>query len=80
MKINSGEFENTYGIKLPKGMYECQINGDELYVSLIKDDTEGCVLPGENKVVGKVINSRHYEKLIIQKIKKAGGEILLTIE
>ena len=43
-------------------------------------DTEGCLLPGENKVVGKVINSRYYEKLIIQKIKKAGGEILLTIE
>lgn len=43
-------------------------------------DTEGCVLPGENKVVGKVLNSKYYEKLIIQKIKKAGGEILLTIE
>ena len=43
-------------------------------------DTSGCVLPGENKVVGKVLNSKYYEKLIIQKIKKAGGKISLTIE
>ena len=54
--------------------------GVRLHSGNSEDDSSGCILPGENKVVGKVINSRYYEKLIIQKIKKAGGEILLTIE
>ena len=54
--------------------------GVRLHSGNSEDDSSGCILPGENKVVGKVLNSRYYEKLIVQKIKKAGGEILLTIE
>lgn len=32
--------------------------------------TRGCVLPGENKVKGKVINSRKYEDIITAEIRK----------
>lgn len=44
-------------------------------------DTSGCILVGENKVKGKVINSTPYELDLTVKIKQAGGatiEIGLT--
>lgn len=44
-------------------------------------DTEGCILVGENKKVGKVLNSRKYEKELtdILLAVQAAGEII-TIE
>lgn len=45
-------------------------------------DTEGCILPGQNKVVGKVINSRVYTdklyKIISDGLKT--GHVYITIE
>ena len=78
--ISRDDMLSKYGIDLPPGRYNISINDGFYDISKVYDDTEGCLLPGENKVVGKVINSKYYEKLIIQKIKKAGGKILLTIE
>lgn len=46
-------------------------------------DTSGCVLVGENKAVGKVLNSTKYElKLveIIQEAEKRNENITITIE
>ena len=46
-------------------------------------DTAGCVLVGENKVKGKVINSTPYEQKLVQIMKEAlskGEEIWITIE
>ena len=34
-------------------------------------DTKGCILVGENKEVGKVLNSRKYVKIVKQKIVEA---------
>lgn len=34
-------------------------------------DTKGCILVGENKEVGKVLNSRNYVKIVKQKIVEA---------
>jgi len=34
-------------------------------------DSHGCILPGENKVKGKVINSTPYEKEIVKLMKEA---------
>lgn len=33
-------------------------------------DTEGCILPGENKHKGMVINSRHYSDIINEVVRK----------
>lgn len=47
------------------------------------EDSHGCILPGENKVKGKVINSTKYEIALISIIKRAidkGEEIQITIE
>ena len=45
-------------------------------------DTQGCILPGENKIKGRVINSRWWEYKITGLIKKAlddGEEVKITI-
>ena len=45
-------------------------------------DTDGCILPGENKMKGRVINSRFWEYKITNLIKKAqdnGEEVKITI-
>ena len=34
-------------------------------------DSAGCILVGENKVVGKVLNSTIYEKELVKMIKEA---------
>lgn len=42
-------------------------------------DTDGCLLPGENKAVGKVLNSRvNYNKLMA-KMKATNEKIFITI-
>lgn len=46
-------------------------------------DTAGCILVGENKVKGKVINSTSYEERIVKYCKSAiemGEDITITIE
>lgn len=46
-------------------------------------DTSGCILVGENKVKGQVVNSTKYETALTDLLKKtqAGGEpITITIE
>lgn len=32
-------------------------------------DSHGCILVGENKEVGKVLNSKHYEKKLVEMMK-----------
>lgn len=46
-------------------------------------DTAGCILVGENSVVGKVLNSTPYEKRLVEMCQAAidrGETITLTIE
>lgn len=42
-------------------------------------DRSGCILVGENKQVGKLINSSKYEIDLTSKIKQAGGSIIEII-
>lgn len=47
------------------------------------DDTAGCILVGENKAVGRVLNSTPYEKRIVELCQEAinnGEDITITIE
>ena len=39
-------------------------------------DTSGCILVGENKVVGRLINSTKYEIELTKRIKEAKGAII----
>lgn len=51
-------FKETYGINLPVGKYKVYIDGTNYKIYTVKDDTEGCILLGENKIKGGVINSQ----------------------
>jgi hypothetical protein len=45
-------------------------------------DSHGCILPGENKVKGKVINSTPYEIELVHRMEAAialGEEIMIEI-
>lgn len=42
-------------------------------------DTAGCILVGENKVVGKVINSTVYEKKLVNILQNTKEDITITI-
>ena len=45
-------------------------------------DTDGCILVGENKIRGRLINSRAWENLLTQKIDEAikrGEDVKITI-
>jgi hypothetical protein len=44
------------------------------------EDSAGCILVGENKVKGKVINSMATLKRLYGILKEAGEDITLTIE
>ena len=47
------------------------------------EDSAGCILPGENKIKGRVIHSTEYEVLIVKEMMKAiryGRTISITIE
>jgi len=46
-------------------------------------DTLGCILPGENKIKGQVINSTYYEVKIckaVEAAEKEGKEVWITIK
>ena len=57
MKITKEELKSKYGIDLPKGQFSVKKVGDAYEVYSVKDDTQGCVILGENKAVGMVLNS-----------------------
>jgi hypothetical protein len=44
-----------------------------------KRDSSGCILVGENKVKGKVINSTQYEKRLVEILTQAQEEITISI-
>jgi hypothetical protein len=44
-----------------------------------KHDSSGCILVGENKVKGKVINSTQYEKRLVEILMNTKEEIRITV-
>ena len=42
-------------------------------------NTAGCILVGENKIKGQLINSTRYELDLVNKLKAAKGEIIIEI-
>lgn len=43
-------------------------------------DTDGCLLPGQNKAVGKVLNSKVCYNNLLKKLKAAKDRIFITIQ
>lgn len=79
MKISRSELKEKYGIDLPKGKYRIKVDGDSYVINTVKDDTEGCLLVGENKVVGQVINSRATYNKLFKILSETKERIIIEI-
>ena len=71
-----------FGRELPLLLNVPEFEGIRIHRGNTIKDTSGCILCGENKEVGKVINSTKYEIELTSLIKKAtanGGKCYITI-
>jgi hypothetical protein len=93
--IPTGRYQVTLGVKSPKmsqrkaydfcdGHVPRLINvpafeGILIHIGNTERDSAGCIIVGENKVVGKVINSTATFRRLYEHLKKADGLIFITI-
>lgn len=68
--ITQKQLKEKYGLDLSKGNYAFEIQGNKYRIYNVKDDTEGCVLVGENKIKGQVINSRATMNKLLNLLEK----------
>jgi len=76
-------YSNHFKKVLPEILNVNFFKGIRIHAGNDKDDTEGCILVGENKEVGKVINSkRTMDKLmkILQEAVNRNEEIFINIQ
>ena len=76
---NSPKFKRN----LPRLLNVPGFDGVLIHRGNTHEDSAGCILVGENKLVGKVVNSTKYEKLIIELLTAAQNrneEITITIK
>ena len=93
--IPTGRYRVTLGVKSPRlskkaayqfcGGYVPRLinvngfNGILIHIGNTAKDSEGCILVGENKEVGKVLNSTATFKRLYEKLKSAKGDIYITV-
>lgn len=94
--IPTGRYRVTLGVKSPKmsqrPAYDfCQgyvprlinvpaFDGILIHIGNTERDSAGCIIVGENKVKGKVINSTETFHRLYDVLKKATGNIYITIQ
>jgi hypothetical protein len=68
------------GGKVPRLLNVKGYEGILIHIGNYARDTEGCILVGENKVKGQVINSTETFKRLYERLKEADGTIRIEIE
>lgn len=69
----------SIGGRLPRLLDVPAFEGVLIHIGNTAKDTEGCILVGENKVVGKVINSTATFNRLYDRLKRAKGSIWIEI-
>lgn len=62
--------------ELPRLIDVPHFDGILIHRGTTDKDTSGCILVGENKIVGRLINSTKYEIELTKRIKEAKGAII----
>ncbi len=70
---------NANGSRVPRLKNVKGFDGILIHTGNDENDTEGCLLVGENTVVGKVMNSKVTFQKLYPILQKAVGEIEITI-
>ena len=94
--IPTGRYRLTLGVKSPRmsqrpayqfcdGYVPRLVNvpgfdGILIHIGNTAKDSEGCILVGENREVGKVLNSTATFRKLYARLKEATGNIYITIE
>ncbi|MDR1091333.1 MAG: DUF5675 family protein [Prevotella sp.] len=83
--IPTGEYKMTVNVSpskkrlLPRLLDVPGFEGILIHRGNTENDSSGCIIVGENKVVGKVINSTGYELKLVELLKNA-KDITIEVE
>lgn len=85
LSVQSPRFASKAQYKFCNGYLPRLINvpcfdGVLIHIGNTERDTEGCILVGENKMVGMVINSTQTFQKLYERLKEAKGLIYIKIE
>jgi hypothetical protein len=70
---------NRFKRVLPLLLYVPEFSGIRIHSGNTADDSLGCILVGENKQVGKVLNSRKTENKLMQILNATDEDIEIEI-
>ena len=73
-------YKDFCGGKVPRLKYVKGFSGILIHSGTDQDSSSGCIIVGENKVVGKVINSTATFQKLYQRLKTCSGLIYIKIE
>ena len=82
MKISKSDLQEKYGITLPSGKYMVHTKADHYEIYSVRDDTEGCLIVGQERIENYVRNSKLAFDALLEKMKMAWAkdeEVWITI-